>query len=506
MDIRLPNLLEWQKQLFAKIEAALAAGERTFLCNVGRQAGKSTALLEWALVWERGVLHGGHIAICAPSTKHLEDLKDKVRRWLGELVTPSPAGIGLDVAMTNGRVDFWPCGYGAVAVGRGRTYEAICLDETSYIPNLEALLQENLEPTLSTTGGPVISFATPAGTGNSYHALWKKTPAIARFSGGSDLNPLVTAEWLAQKRRKTFELRYLQEYEAVFTTQLGTLLKRDKVRFCQPPPLESFKTISLACDPAISQKSGADFTGFCVSGVAQDDKRYVLHLAHWRLPWVETEAKLIGLWHAWRRSDGRFPDVMAFEAVGFASLGCRALLGAGVACRPIVPHRDKRTRFERLLVRFYTSDIVFSDNLDEECLNELFGFGFDEDGKDLTSHDDVVDSVEMSLTPLFPELSDDWSGDQTSGRHWGHRLPHEIEPAKIHSSDGSFVQLCVGENGKEEFTTFNADGTKRVDDGRRIEKIGDEAILFDRDGNELDRCGWNAHVWGSALVPPPKSP
>ena len=478
MDIRLPNLLEWQKQLFAKIEVALAAGERTFMVNVGRQAGKSTALLEWALVWERGVLHGGHIAICAPSSKHLADLQDKAERWLGELVSPSPAGLGFDIELTGGRLDFWPCGYGAVAVGRGRTYEAICLDETSYVPNLEALLQENLEPTLSTTGGPVLSFATPAGIGNPYHDLWRRTPEIARFAGGSDLNPAITSEWLARKRKTMLELRYLQEHEAIFVDQPGSLLKRDKVRYGVPPPLDTFKTLSMACDPAISTKSGSDFTGFAVCGIDSTDRRWCLFLAHWRLAWADSETKLIGYYHAWRRSDGRFPDIMIFESVSFAALGCRSLLNAGIPCRPIVPHKDKRTRFERLLVRFHMSDITFSESLDSECENEIYAF-------DQGLHDDVVDAFEMAMTPLFPELSTDWGGDHTSGRHWGHTLPHEIEPPRLYHDDGSYDVVKELGNGEATMEHKNPDGTEYTDDWHH-EQVGDQIIVFEN-GVEVSR-------------------
>ena len=209
MDLHLPPLLEWQKHWFDKVEAATAAGESVFVLNVGRQAGKTSALLLWALMWERGALAGGSIGFCAPSEKHLADVKDKLKRWVGELISgPSPAGLGFDLS-SGGRIDFWPLGFGAIGAGRGRTYQAVLIDEGAYVPNLASILEANLMPTLATTGGPVIVGSTPDGLNNDYHDLWRHTPEQARFSGGSDLNPAISDEWLANKRRTMTELRYL---------------------------------------------------------------------------------------------------------------------------------------------------------------------------------------------------------------------------------------------------------------------------------------------------------
>jgi hypothetical protein len=65
MDIHLPDLLEWQRHWFAKVEASLAAGDSLLMLNVGRQAGKTSGLLLWSLVWPHGALAGGSIAFCA---------------------------------------------------------------------------------------------------------------------------------------------------------------------------------------------------------------------------------------------------------------------------------------------------------------------------------------------------------------------------------------------------------------------------------------------------------
>lgn len=475
-------MLEWQRQCFTKAEDAFRAGELLFMINVGRQAGKSRGLLVYIIAsgtegspfqWVRGPLVGGHVGIGAPSSKHLEELKAETRRMLGESVSgPSPAGIGWDT-VTGGRIDFWPLGPGTLAAARGRTYDIFLVDEAAHIPGLLELLEGNITPTLSTTGGPVISASTPDGVNTEYHDLWRRTAERARFSGGSALNPAITARYLAQKRRTMLELRYRQEHLAEFVDATGLKLRRSEVKYGRPPELSSFRTISMACDPAVSEKTSADYSGLAICGIDSTDRRWLLHLAHWRLSLGETEDKLLGFYHAWR------PDVTIFEAVNFAAWGCRALLNAGMAVRPIVPHKDKLTRFERLHVRYHMGDIWHSDALDPECENELYAF-------DSGEHDDCVDATVYAFTPLFPELNTDWSGDRSSGQHWGNRLPHEIEAPRLYHQDGSYDVIKELGNGQAEMEHLNPDGTKFDDGDWHHEFVGDQCVIFEH-GVEIGR-------------------
>src|SRR5258708_12899905 len=72
---------------------------------------------------------------------------------------------------------------------------------------------------------------------------------------------------------------------------------------------------------------------------------------------------------------------------------------------------------------------------------------------------------------------------------------------ELWNGGGSYAKYVVREADAEpELVQYNKDGTEKVDDGRRIEKVGDAAVLFDADGNELERCDWNAHVWGTCAA------
>ena len=252
----------------------------------------------------------------------------------------------------------------------------------------------------------------------------------------------------------------------------GLKLKRAEVRYGRPPELASFQTISFGIDPATSVKTSADYTALAVCGIDSVNRRWLLHLCHWRLSWGETEEKLLGFYYAWH------PHTVIFEAVNFAALGCRALLNAGMPVRPIVPHKDKLTRFERLHVRYHMGEIWHSDSLDQECENELYAF-------DSGLHDDVVDATVYAFTPLFAELSTDWSEDRTSGRHWGYTLPHEKEVPKLYLENGAYVQSVAGETGENVMETFNPDGSE-FDDSWHCSLIGDQVVVYDH-GQEVSR-------------------
>ena len=129
MSARFPKPLEWQRKLFEQIDEAIAAGEQTFMCTVGRQAGKTAGLLLWALTWARGVLAGGSVAICAPSGRHYDEVKAQAKRWLADIISGPSTGDGWDTT-TGGRLDFWSLGAGAVAPLRGRdaAFDVISLE------------------------------------------------------------------------------------------------------------------------------------------------------------------------------------------------------------------------------------------------------------------------------------------------------------------------------------------------------------------------------------------
>jgi hypothetical protein len=126
-----------------------------------------------------------------------------------------------------------------------------------------------------------------------------------------------------------------------------------------------------------------------------------------------------------------------------------------MAVRPIVPHKDKLTRFERLHVRFHMGDIWFSDSLDQECENELYAF-------DSGAHDDCVDAAVYAFTPLFAELSTDWAEERSSGEHWGGggKLPHEkIKKVRMYSQGPMYTETY-----EDHF--YDADGKRVTAEGK----------------------------------------
>jgi hypothetical protein len=332
MSARFPKPLEWQRKLFEQIDEAIAAGEQTFMCTVGRQAGKTAGLLLWALTWARGVLAGGSVAICAPSGRHYDEVKAQAKRWLADIISGPSTGDGWNTT-TGGRLDFWSLGAGAVAPLRGRTYDAVVIDEAAFVPDLLEVLEANISPTLSTTAGPTILGSTPNGVSNDYHTLWRRTPAIARFSGPSSLNPAIKASYLKRRRRSMPELKYLQEHDGCFVDLAGAAIKRSEVRVGRPPDVSDLLAISIGLDFALSTSLKADWSAAAICGVDREKRYWVLEVVRWRASWPSTKKRTLDLVDQWH------PDVVVVKSVAFGELSVHELMAEGVPLKVVKPSK-----------------------------------------------------------------------------------------------------------------------------------------------------------------------
>jgi phage terminase large subunit-like protein len=411
MDIRLPNLLEWQRQCFAKAEGAFAAGEELFIVNVGRQAGKTAMLLIFLALWARGFLSGGHAAYCAPGKNHIEDVKDKAKRWMPEAISGvSPAGLGLEF-VTGGRLDFWTLGAGAIAPLRGRTYDIVVVDEAAYVPDLLEILEGNIAPTLSTTGGPIILGSTPAGVNTDYHVMWRRTSERAKFSGPSALNPSISARYLARKRREYPELRYLQEHEAEFVDSAGAILKRSEIQAGKCPPLEEMESLCLGVDFALEAHKNADESAICLAGVDKGKRTWIIFVTSWRSTWPDTLAKTLDYIATFK------PDVVCMEEVAFQTAVVHQLADCGVPIWPLKTNKSKTEKFGLVHCQYRLGRIFHSDTLSDDFTNQLLGFPEVE-------HDDMVDSLVQAVAGLNRGIREAWA-ESSSGSHWAPALPHE---------------------------------------------------------------------------------
>jgi phage terminase large subunit-like protein len=470
MSIRLPKTLEWQRRLFEQIDEAIAAGEQIFMCNVGRQTGKTTGIGIWSLAWQpRGALFGGAIAICGPSSKHTDEIKAQAKRWLRDhIIGPSTAnGWRLD---TNGVLDFWSLGAGAVAPLRGRTYDAVIVDECAFVPDLLEVLEANIGPTLSTTGGPILLFSTPDGVENDHHTLWRRTPAKARFSGPSSLNPAIRASYLKRRRASMPELKYLQEHEAAFVDLAGAAIKRSEVQVGRMPDLSEMLAVSIGFDFALSTSLKADWSAAAICCCDREHRYWVAKVERWRASWPKTKERALSIIDRFK------PDVVVVESVAFGELSVHELMDCGVPLKVIKPSKatGKEQRFGVFHERYVRGLIIHNEDLGSEFTNEFFAFP-------LGKNDDQVDAVCYGLTGLMRDVRQALDTEEvSSGAQWGggHLLPHEKKkkPRVMYDFWG------------------NAHECRDPDDDTPIplpafteQFVGDELIVTAADGHELMR-------------------
>jgi predicted phage terminase large subunit-like protein len=413
-EIKLKPMFEWQKQCFAEFEAAIAEGKRLLMPNAGRRSGKSDFLTRLVILSDRGVANGGHWAYCGPSQEHVADPRSWVKHWFADLIVgPNPQGDGFTFS-TGGSIAFVSLSGGSIAPLRGRELNGVAIDEAAWLKsNLINLLEANVSPTLSLSQGPIILASTPKGIGNDYHVLWNRAGKEGvRFTGSSRMNPNFSQKEWEYRQRTLPPLVFAQDHGAEFVDVGHGLLRRHEVKYADLPRREDLVSVGFGVDPAISEKSSADYTGLCVAAVDRQDRRFVAALYAFRLAWPDALQKIIGLYEAWK------PNLVVVEEISFSRLSVQQLANF-MPVKPLRPETDKITRFEAIHTYYHLGEVYHSNSLDPEWENQLFAFP--------EGHDDVTDATVYALGELFSAVKRAWAGrNESSGTHWGRgRLPHE---------------------------------------------------------------------------------
>jgi predicted phage terminase large subunit-like protein len=410
-EIRLSPLYEWQRQAWEQFEQSIAAGARLLVLNCGRRSGKTDLLVRFAILSARGAGAGGHVAFCGPSEEHISDPRDWTKHWFAPLITGlNPQGDGYTFA-TGGTISFVSLSGGKIAPLRGRELSMAIVDEAAHIrSNLINLIEANIMPTLALSRGPLVIGSTPKGVGTDYHQIWVRAGKEGiRFAGPSRMNPNFTPKEEAYYRKTYPPLRFAQEFEAAFVDGTSGLLKRAEVRYGELPAREDLVSVVFGLDPAISEKSTADYTGICVAAVDRQGRRWVAALYMYRLDWPRSLERILQLYEAWK------PNLVIVEEVSFQKLAVQQLADF-MPVKPIRPEADKLTRFSAVHTYYHTGQVYHSHNLDLEAEQQLFSFPEHE-------HDDIPDAVTYALGGTKRA----WNPNSGSGWAWGsdNTLPHE---------------------------------------------------------------------------------
>jgi hypothetical protein len=409
---RIPTPLDWQ---FEVLKADRERLPKLTVIPVGRRSGKSHLGILWLWLAPGGLKEGKPVTWAAPSEAHMADVKSIFRNWFWQLVKgPSPGNLGFEL-INGARIDFWTLQPPHNAF-RSRGYALACLDEVAFVRNLTSVIEENLMPSLAEHNGRLMLLSTPKGF-NEFRDWYRRAEleGLTYCGATSELNPLVSAEWMAQQRGRMCDSVYAQELLGKFVQQEGQILERHEVRYGVAPPREEFMRLVFGVDPAVSRRKSADWTALAVAGEDFRGHRWLLGLHRWRDSWSGSLERITELHGIWK------PDVVIFEAVGFAEAALQQL-AARLEARGIVPDKSKRARFETLHVHYHLGEVWHSENLDPVLEGQLFDFsGAEQD------EDDVVDAAVYALSDLFPALASGWHKG-TFPRWLAADVPRSIAP------------------------------------------------------------------------------
>jgi len=202
--------------------------EKRTVIRCGRRWGKS-ALIEVIAGYD--ALKGQNIGIFAPDYKRVTEMYANLARTL-KPATLSANKTELQLKLiTGGGIDIWTCL--DPNAGRSRKYHKAIVDEAGFIPGLEEIYTQAIEPTLLDYSGSAIVCGTPKDitednffyklctnkiASENWPVVWKE------FHQPTSSNPYLPADEVANLKKSKPPLVYQQEYQALFVNWSGESL------------------------------------------------------------------------------------------------------------------------------------------------------------------------------------------------------------------------------------------------------------------------------------------
>lgn len=294
---------------------------------------------------------------------------------------------------------------GKYKAGRSRKYKRVGIDEAALIPNLEAVFNFAIAPTLIDLEGDAWFTSTPSGKGGFYRYYLKgQDPSESDWMSWkfpTSSNPYIKASEIERARREYPEDVFRQEYLAEFLEDGGAVFRN--VRACIKEGIERefaelFHTYVIGCDWAKIQ----DFSVFVV--IDTSTKSVVKIDRFNQIEYNLQIARLIALCEAFQPA-----EIVSEEQGNLALAGALSMLhykarpGRGKPERdeglPVrgftVTNETKEEAVQALVLAFERKEINIPNN--ETLLAELESFGMERlpsgrirYGAQGGAHDDVV--------------------------------------------------------------------------------------------------------------------
>lgn len=228
-----------------------------------------------------------------------------------------------------------------------------------------------------------------------YFALWAKRRLLGstRFSLEYQNEP-VAAENLIVQPTQIINFRIESVIEAASPV---TYLLGDDGQMVKLSELQFY----MAIDPAISQKSTADYFALSVLGAHSNGSRWLLDLVHDRLSFEQQIQTILRTYVAWRSKVGDRIIAVGVESVMYQKALKQALDSAALAAglsiptREILPINDKVLRLTRQQPLFEQGLVHVQKDKHGVVVDEVCGFT--RDGKIMPTHDDAMDALIYAL-------------------------------------------------------------------------------------------------------------
>lgn len=213
VDIHLPAL--HPAQITIRQSAA-----RFKVGNCGRRFGKTDSAIDEQAIY---LVHGKRCAYLMPSYKQGEDVWQSYKRVLEPIIAHKDETNRRLETVTGGVFEMWSLDSEKTAQNiRGRKYHHIVIDEAAIIPNLKAIWDAVIRPTLSDYRGKAVFYSTPKGLNDFYNFYQRGQDPLQKdwesWSFPSSANPYIPVEEIQAAKRELPEIVFQQEYLAAFVT------------------------------------------------------------------------------------------------------------------------------------------------------------------------------------------------------------------------------------------------------------------------------------------------
>ncbi len=353
LTIRLPALHAGQA-------AVTRNAARFSVLACGRRWGKTVLGVDRLV---QAALYGAPVAWMSPTYRMLVEVWRTVKQQLAPVtVRVSEQQHRLDL-MTGGVVEMWSLDNPDMI--RGRKYGRVVVDEAAMVRDLQQSWQAVIRPTLADMGGDAWLLSSPRGRNFFWECFqrgqgeegWRswQMPSVS--------NPHIPSEEIAAMRRELPERVYLQEIEAQFLEDGGSIFRF--VHEAATAPLLERPQAGHAYVMGVDWARERDYSVFVVMDMEEQRVVAMDRMSH--IEYVVQLERLAALAERWH------PDVIVAEQNSIGVPLIEQLQRRGLPVRPFVTTHTRKTHaIDALSLAFERGAIAIPD--DPVLLNELLAF------------------------------------------------------------------------------------------------------------------------------------